>query len=72
MQWLNFQLLQNNKNKKKKPTPPHKKLFQTILMLNVAQLMKPFSKRAENDMRRGKHAAYFSSIVFKGLLFLLS
>ena len=52
--------------KKKKYTPPHKKLFQTILKFRVAHLMKAYSKSAENNMKI--NAGYFSCIVFKGLL----
>ena len=43
-------------------------MFQTILKLNVAYLMKVYSKRTENNMRKGESASYFSLVVFKGLL----
>ena len=39
-------------------SPPHKKLFQTILNFNVTQLKKAYSKRAENNMRKGENAGY--------------
>ena len=49
-------------------TPPNKKLFQTKLKLRAAHLTRAYSKRAENNMRKGENTAYFSCTVFKWLL----